>query len=70
VVDAAAHSGMRILVASLRDPAEIADLAAQGLDTFTFSPVVAEMMFSEELTINAAAAFEDAAVKMGATNAV
>jgi transaldolase len=51
----------RVLVASLRDSEIISRLAQTGLDTFTFSPAVAQMMFNERLTEEAAKVFEDAA---------
>ncbi|RUT25122.1 transaldolase [Asaia sp. W19] len=53
----------RLLVASLRRADDLALLAAMGCDTFTFSPVVAEQLFSESLTIDAAAAFEKTAAR-------
>ena len=58
---AASGSAMRILVASLRTPEDLARLAARGLDTFTFSPKVAAMLFADPLTEAAAEAFEVAA---------
>ncbi|GBQ82828.1 transaldolase [Asaia krungthepensis NRIC 0535] len=48
----------RLLVASLRRADDLALLASMGCDTFTFSPAVAEQLFSESLTIDAAAVFE------------
>jgi len=51
----------RILVASIRDVDSMAELAAQGLYTFTFSPDIARLLFDEPLTDEAAAAFEAAA---------
>jgi transaldolase len=51
----------RILVASLRQPADVARLAADGLDTFTFSPKVAAAFFSDDATARAVEAFEAAA---------
>ena len=51
----------RILAASLRSVDSIARLAEAGLETFTFSPMVARMLFDEPLTTKAAAAFEEAA---------
>lgn len=53
-------SDTRILVASLRDAETIADLACEGLDTYTFSPAVARQFFDEPLTDIAAAEFEEA----------
>eukprot|EP00592_Proboscia_alata_P008614 CAMPEP_0194354832 /NCGR_PEP_ID=MMETSP0174-20130528/2852_1 /TAXON_ID=216777 /ORGANISM="Proboscia alata, Strain PI-D3" /LENGTH=83 /DNA_ID=CAMNT_0039123869 /DNA_START=169 /DNA_END=420 /DNA_ORIENTATION=+ len=54
-------SDTRILVASIRDVESFEDLAAQGLDTFTFSPEICRLLFVEKLTDDAAADFEDAA---------
>ncbi|NIE81009.1 MULTISPECIES: transaldolase family protein [Asaia] len=51
----------RLLVASLRKADDLAALAASGCDTFTFSPAVAEQLFSDPLTTDAAAAFEKTA---------
>ncbi len=51
----------RILVASLRSANDVAKLAALGLDTFTFSPKVAEDFFADELAAAAIEAFEIAA---------
>mmetsp|Transcript_28645 Transcript_28645/g.47409 ORF Transcript_28645/g.47409 Transcript_28645/m.47409 type:complete len:247 (-) Transcript_28645:204-944(-) len=56
-------SETRILVASLRSVDTIALLAEAGLDTFTFSPEVARMMFDEPLTDQAAKDFEEAAAR-------
>ncbi len=49
---------VRLLVASLRRPEEMGQLAAEGLDTFTISPGVAAAMFSCVETETAAARFE------------
>ena len=57
------RSDTRILVASLRDAETLADLAEEGLDTFTFSPAVARKLFDEPLTDSAAAEFEEAAAR-------
>lgn len=57
------QGGTRILVASIRDAQSMADLAAKGMETFTFSPEIARELFSEQLTIKAAKDFEDAAVR-------
>jgi transaldolase len=54
----------RILVASLRQPADVARLAAEGLDTFTFSPKVAAAFFADEATQAAVEAFEVAAERI------
>ena len=53
----------RILVASIRSADTIANLAAEGHDTFTFNPDVARELFDEPLTYNAAQEFEDAAAR-------
>ena len=54
-------SRTRILVASLRSARNIADLAAAGLDTFTFAPKVAADFFSDEAATAAIEVFEQAA---------
>jgi transaldolase len=59
-------SATRILVASIRSVDDIAFLATQGLDTFTFSPAIAEAFFDVTATNQAAADFEQAARRMGA----
>ena len=64
------ESSTRILTASIRDVEDIAYLAAQGLNTFTFSPRIAEAFFSSEQTAAATAAFEASAMAMGATGAI
>lgn len=48
---------MRLLVASLRGPERVIELARLGLDTFTFGPEVADALLHDELTDAAAAAF-------------
>ncbi|MCQ8241153.1 transaldolase family protein [Rhizosaccharibacter radicis] len=53
----------RLLVASLRSAEDLAALAAEGCDTFTFSPAVAEALFSDGQTAAAALAFEEAAAR-------
>ncbi len=55
------QSQTRILTASIRDIEDIAVLAAQGVDTFTFSDAIAQAFFNVPATINATAAFEQAA---------
>lgn len=47
-------SSTRIIVASIRDVKSMGDLMSHGMDTFTFSPDVAQKLFQEELTITAA----------------
>ena len=59
-------SDMRILVASVRNVADIAKLAAEGCDTFTISAKVAEDMFADPLTQQAAIDFGAAAERIGA----
>ena len=56
-------SKTRILVASIRSVKSMAELAADGLDTFTFSPDVARTLFICSQTDQAAADFESAAVR-------
>ncbi|KAL6762257.1 fructose-6-P aldolase [Haematococcus lacustris] len=54
-------SQCRLLVASLRDPADMTRLAAEGCDTFTFSPSLAARLFNNAYSIDAAAEFAAAA---------
>ncbi|MBK9472784.1 MAG: transaldolase [bacterium] len=54
---------MRLLVASLRGPERVIELARLGLDTFTFGPEVADALLHDELTDAAAAAFAKSAQK-------
>lgn len=63
----AADSEMRLLVASLRNAAQLSALAAEGCDTFTFSPEVARELLGDPMTAKAARDFEEAAKRMGAT---
>lgn len=58
-------SSTRVLVASLREASQLAALASAGCDSFTFSPAIAEELFNEPLTINAAASFEEDAREAG-----
>ncbi|MBK9777002.1 MAG: transaldolase [bacterium] len=51
----------RLLVASLRGPERVIELARLGLDTFTFGPEVADALLHDELTDAAAAAFAQSA---------
>jgi len=55
------QSDTRILVASLRQAETLAELARSGLDTFTFSPDIAQDLLFDEMTQTAAADFEEAA---------
>lgn len=59
-------STTRILVASIRSVDDIAFLATQGLDTFTFSEAIATAFFKVTATHQAATDFEQAARRMGA----
>jgi transaldolase len=54
----------RLLVASLRQAEQVVDLAQQGLDTFTFGAPVAAELFASDLTSQAAAQFQAAALAM------
>ncbi|MEM1239426.1 MAG: transaldolase family protein [Cyanobacteria bacterium P01_H01_bin.26] len=60
------ESSTRILTASIRNIEDIAYLATQGLNTFTFAPRIAEALFGSEQTAAATAAFEWAAESTGA----
>jgi len=51
-------SPLRLLVASLRQPEDLARLAAEGLDTFTISPQIAAELFASPVTRAAAEQFE------------
>jgi transaldolase len=51
-------SNLRLLVASLREPADLVRLAACGMDTFTISPAIASALFNGAATAEAAAQFE------------
>lgn len=51
-------SPLRLLVASLRQPQDLARLAAEGLDTFTLSPAIAAGLFASTATAAAAEQFE------------
>lgn len=57
-------STTRILVASIRSVDDLTFLATQGLDTFTFSPTIAEAFFNVAATTQAANDFEQAARRM------
>lgn len=54
-------SDTRVFVASIRNVQQLAELAAAGLHTFTFSPRIAEGLVHEPLSIAAASDFEMAA---------
>lgn len=58
-------SRTRLLVASLRSADQVIDLAARGLDTFTFGTTVATELISSDMTASAAADFQRAAEAMG-----
>lgn len=59
-------SATRLLVASIRSVDDIAFLATQGLDTFTFQEAIAAAFFDVIATNQAATDFEQAARRMGA----
>ena len=63
---AAQGASLRILVASLRAPEDVARLAAVGLKTFTLSPALAEALLDNAQTAAAVAQFEADAVGAGA----
>ena len=52
------RSQTRILTASIRDLDDIPILAAQGVDTFTFSEAIASAFFEVPATIEAVSVFE------------
>ena len=54
-------SPTRLLSASIREVDDISVLAAQGIDTFTFSPAIAQALFDVPETLSATADFERAA---------
>ena len=56
-------SQTRLLTASVREIEDIAVLAAQGVDTFTFSEAIAQALFDVPATLKATADFERAAQK-------
>lgn len=58
------QSKTRLLTASIRDITDISALAAQGVDTFTFSPAIASAFFNVPETLAATADFERAAKAM------
>ncbi|MEB3200075.1 MAG: transaldolase family protein [Synechococcaceae cyanobacterium] len=51
-------SPLKLLVASLRQPADLSRLAAAGLHCFTISPAIAAALFGSEATAAAAEQFE------------
>ena len=60
----ALNSSTRILVASIRTVEDITALTMKGLDTFTFSPAIAQSLFDVPSTQKAAMDFERAAQAM------
>ncbi|MEO1446313.1 MAG: transaldolase family protein, partial [Cyanobacteria bacterium J06635_11] len=58
------RSETRVLTASIRNVTDISRLATQGVDTFTFSPAIAQALFNVPETIAATADFERAAKAM------
>lgn len=59
------QSPTRLLTASIRDVADMVELAAAGVDTFTFSSAIAAQFFNVPATLTATADFERAATAMG-----
>lgn len=59
-------SSLDLLVASLRQVEDVARLARHGVNVFTVAPAIAEALFGDPLTAQAAADFEGAARAMGA----
>lgn len=59
------QSPTRMLTASIRDVADIAELAAAEVDTFTFSSAIAAQFFNVPPTLAATADFERAAKAVG-----
>eukprot|EP00929_Paragymnodinium_shiwhaense_P034082 TRINITY_DN18588_c0_g1_i1.p1 TRINITY_DN18588_c0_g1~~TRINITY_DN18588_c0_g1_i1.p1 ORF type:complete len:340 (-),score=36.78 TRINITY_DN18588_c0_g1_i1:220-1239(-) len=60
----------RVFVASIRNVGQMMELAAKGLDSFTFSVNVANELVNVEATNEATAAFERAALEMGASTEI
>lgn len=58
-------SSTEVLAASVRKAEDVATLAANGVRCVTLSPAVAETLFQEPLTLEAARAFEEAAKETG-----
>jgi transaldolase len=56
----AAGSQTRVLLASIRDVTAIVSLARRGIQHFTMAPSVADQLFADELTADAARIFEEA----------
>jgi len=61
---------VRLLVASIRDADEIAQLAAQGCNTFTIHPEIAQQLVAVDLTDKAAEVFEEHAREMGSIGGI
>ena len=57
---ASTGSATKVLLASIPDIASMVTLARQGVDCFTMAPGIAEQFFTDELTAEAAATFEEA----------
>lgn len=56
----ASGGSTRILLASIPDAASMVSLARHGVDAFTMAPEIAELLFTDELTAEADATFEEA----------
>lgn len=63
-------SQTRLLTASIREIEDISVLAAQGVNTFTFSEAIAQAFFDVPATLEATAAFEKAAEQATAVQVV
>ena len=60
---AAMDSPLRLLVASIRQTAELKTLAERGLNTFTLLPKIIDDLLVDELTRQAYISFEEAVKK-------
>jgi TalC/MipB family fructose-6-phosphate aldolase len=56
----ATGSQTKVLLASIRDATAIVSLARRGIQHFTMAPAVADQLFADELTADAARIFEEA----------
>jgi transaldolase len=60
IVNGLNNGATRVFVASLRSTSQLSELAAYGLDTFTFSPAIADDLTDEPLTLQAETDFHNA----------
>jgi TalC/MipB family fructose-6-phosphate aldolase len=56
----ATHSSTKVLLASIRDVPSMVHLARRGVECFTMAPAVADQLFADALTAQAAEIFEEA----------